>query len=432
MFPNNILQNVQTYQKAGLALAYNTCPLLRLANKKFKDFQNKTANLGSAVTFDLPPRFTSASGLVITIQELNQRVLNLTCDQSANTSFAYTAEQLIFNVRDYMEEFGKSAIAEWGSKVEANLGTYITGTTPVYNIVNGQPVPDGTYHSESGPNRFFGNGVSAINSYNQLAQAVADYRTFGDAGDLTGVLPVGAIPSIIGSGLNQFVPGRNEKAAISWELGNFARTKWYESNMLPTFYAGNVGNDGLTLTVVSTNDPTGQNVTQITCSGAATTDPNAVFNGDMAQFIPVNGVTPKLLTFIGHNRTPLPFQFRVTQAAGSTAGQVVLNTNPPICWQSGNSNQNVDRPIVAGMQLKLLPDHQVGVLYSNKYFFLAMPMMPSTMPFPSGNKNDPTTGASMRQYYGFLYGQNQYGMTYDGTWAGVMVPEQSMRIAFPV
>ena len=46
VFPNNILQQVQTYQRSGLALLQNLCCHISTANTKFKDFDKIQANLG--------------------------------------------------------------------------------------------------------------------------------------------------------------------------------------------------------------------------------------------------------------------------------------------------------------------------------------------------------------------------------------------------
>ena len=74
---------------------------------------------------------------------------------------------------------------------------------------------------------------------------------------------------------------------MSWEVGDFGTplVSYYQSNLMPIHVSGNTGVNQHTLTVVSTNDPTGQNVTQITLySGAAASDANAVFAGDLFQF----------------------------------------------------------------------------------------------------------------------------------------------------
>src|ERR1700688_174631 len=95
--PSNILQNVQTYQRAELAWMLNTFAVVANANKKFSNFDNLTANLGDTVTFDLAPRYLSYPSLTVTTQSSNQRVQSLVASQSANVSSAYTNQQFIFN-----------------------------------------------------------------------------------------------------------------------------------------------------------------------------------------------------------------------------------------------------------------------------------------------------------------------------------------------
>ena len=70
--PVNILQTVQTYQKAELAWLLNSFVGVNLANKKFKNFNDLTANLGDTVTFDTTPRYISYAGLVITEQQYDR------------------------------------------------------------------------------------------------------------------------------------------------------------------------------------------------------------------------------------------------------------------------------------------------------------------------------------------------------------------------
>ena len=92
--PNNILQQVQTYQLSNLAYLQNLNCFVSTANTKFKNFVKMTANLGDKVTFDLPPRFTTAQSLVATFQSADQRVQNLTVDQAINISYAFTVMNL--------------------------------------------------------------------------------------------------------------------------------------------------------------------------------------------------------------------------------------------------------------------------------------------------------------------------------------------------
>src|SRR5579859_569105 len=229
--PSNILQNVQTYQKAELAWLLNSFCFISHANKKFKDFNSLTANLGDTVTFDLAPRYVTYGGLVITQQQSTQRVMPLTCSQAANVTAAYSDQQFIFNVREYMDRFGEAAMKELGTAIESDLAQNIISNVTINDPQNAN---FGVTNTASGPYRFFGDGVTAINSYGQLAQALANFRDYG-ANDrkVRGYLPMISVPAIVSSGLNQFAVNRNNEIANSWELGRFSECDWYESNLLP-------------------------------------------------------------------------------------------------------------------------------------------------------------------------------------------------------
>ena len=433
VFPNNILQQVQKYQRSSLGLLLNLCCFVSTANTKFKDFDKIQANLGSTVTFDLPPRFTTTAGLVASFQAANQRVLQLGCDQAANTSFAVTAQERIFNLEkgedDYMRVFGKSAIAELANQIEANIAL---------NSVSGVVSQlDGTTDTFSGPYRFFGDGSTQLTSYQQLAQAIMFFKNYGAVADgIKFYLPDTVIPAIVGNGLNQFVPHRNDDIAMSWEVGDFGTplVHYYQSNLLPIHVSGDTGVNAQTLTVISTNDPTGQNVTQITVSGATASDANAVFAGDVFQFKDGVSGQPNMryLTFIGHTPSANPVQFRATaNAAANASGDVTISITPALNW-AGGANQNLNNPIAAGMQLLTFPSHRAGMIVGGDAFFIAMPMLPEQDPFATANEVDPDTGVSMRLTYGSLFGQNQTGMIYDNTWGSTVVPEYSMRILVPL
>lgn len=433
VFPQNIFQQVQTYQRSGLGLLLNLCCHIATANTKFKDFDKIQANLGSTVTFDLPPRFTTASGLVASFEPAVQRVLQLVADQANNTSFAVTSQQRIFNLEkgeeDYMRVFGKSAIAELANLVESNIA--LNWASAVVSQL------DGTMNTYSGPYRFFGNGVTALSSYQQLAQAVMFFKNYGSVAEGMKIyLPDTVIPSIVGSGLNQFVPNRNDQVAMSWEVGDFGTplVHYYQSNLMPLHVSGNTGVNAQTLTVVSTNDPSGQNVTQITVSGASTSDANAVFAGDVFQF--ADGVsgqpTMRYLTFIGHTQSANPVQFRATaNAASNSSGNVTITITPALNW-AGGANQNLNNPIAAGMQLLTFPSHRCGGILGGDALYMAMPQLPEQSPYDTANEYDPDTGASLRLTYGSLFGQNQTGMIYDEVHGSVIVPEYSMRFLIPL
>lgn len=411
--PNNILQQVQTYQMSNLAYLQNLNVFVNTANTKFKDFEKLTANLGDTVIFDLPPRFVTAASLVATFQSADQRVENLTVDSAANVSYAFTAQQFIFNVEDYMEKFGKSATMELSAEIESDVARVCV----------------------EAPYRFYGDGVTPINSYGQLANALAMFRNYGAAPDNTKFyLSDIAQAAIVNTGLNQFVQNRNEKAAMSWDVGDFNRASFYISNLLPIHTAGTVGEDGLTLTVVSVVKNADDAVVQITFSGANVSDADSVKEFDKFQFVDGVGSLPNMryLTFIGHKVSSNPVQFRATADAGSNGGgQVTVDVYPPLKASAGNT-RNLNTEIQVGMQVTALPSHRAGMINSGNSLFIGMPMLPEEVPFPTGNMVDPDTGVSLRQYYGSLFGQNQRGMIHDAIWGKKQVPEYAMSIVFPL
>lgn len=437
--PVNTLQTVQTYQKAELAWLLNTFCGIQLANKKFKNFNDLTANLGDTVTFDTTPRYIAYAGLVITEQPSVQRVQSLKCSQAYNVSAAYTDQQFIFNVRDYMDRFGMSAMKELGSKIEADI---------LKNFVSGVRVNDpqnanfGSLQVNSGPYRFYGDGVTPINSFTQLAQAVANFVDYGAATHkMEAILPVANIPAIVGSGLNQFAMKRNDELALKWELGAFSNTNWYENNLLPLHVSGTIGNTASpnnVMTVVSTNDTTGANVTTITFTyPGALTDANAVKAGDLFQFNDGVSGQPNMrfLSFIGHEVTQQPVQFRAIADAASSAGSVTVSIQTingvGLVWAQ-NQNQNLNNAIAAGMTVTPLPSHRAGILMSGDQFYMAMPRLPDESPFTTVNMTDSDSGASIRHYYGSQFGLNNRAYVRDAIWGSCLVAENSMRMVFPM
>jgi hypothetical protein len=409
--PNNILQQVQTYQMSNLAYLQNLNCFVATANTKFKNFEKLTANLGDTVTFDLPPRFTTAASLVATFQSADQRVENLTVDKAINVSYAFTAQQFIFNVEDYMEQFGKAAVMEMSAEIESDIATVCV----------------------EAPYRFYGDGVTQINSYGQLAAALAMYRNYGAAKDNTKFyLSDIAQSAIVNTGLNQFAPRRNDEAANSWDVGDFDRAAFYVSNLLPVHTSGTIGEDGTVLTVVSVVKDANDAVIQIVFSGAGT-DADAVKEFDKFQFSDGVSGQPNLrfLTFIGHKVSSNPVQFRATADAASSGGNVTVDVYPPLKASAGNT-RNLNFAIAAGMQVTALPSHRAGMITAGNPLFLGMPMLPEEVPFPTGNEVDPDTGVSLRMYYGSLFGQNQRGMVHDAIWGKKAVPEYLMSVIFPL
>ena len=411
--PTNILQQVQTYQMSNLAYLQNLACFVSTANTRFKYFDRLTANLGDTVTFDLPPRFTTTNSLVASFQPADQRVLSLTVNQQVSTSYAFTDQQFIFNVREYMDKFGKAAVAELASQIEAGIA--LNCVTRTY--------------------RFYGDGVTPINSYNQLAKALALFRNYGSAnGRAKGYIADVAVPDIVGSGLNQFALDRNEEAASSWELGMFSNCDWYQSNLLPVHYAGTNGDNGRTLTVVATTvDANGAVIGLTFDNGTGLSETNAFRANDKLQFQDaVSGITNlRYLTFIGHKVSNSPVQVRVTADADSVIGLSNVLIDPPL-QVAPTAFQNINTPIVTGMKAKALPSHRAGMITSGDPLFLGMPQLPTLTPFPTGNMIDPDTGVSIRQYYGSIFGQNTRGMVHDCIYGSTLASEYSIALIFPL
>lgn len=432
--PNNQLVNVQTYQYTQLAWMFNQYVAMDLANKKFQNFNSLEAQLGQTVTFDLAPRSVTQNGLVVQgFGQSVQRVQSLTCSQATNSSSAFSDQQFIFQANSYMDRFETSRTAELGTSIESDLlKNFIS---EVY--VNDPQSPSfGTIlDPASGPYRFFGNGVTAINSFQQLAQAQANFIDYGAASDnMCGVIPVINQPAIVQNGLSQFAITRNNDLASKWLFAEVGDFDWYQSNLLPIHVSGTVGNTATTLTLVSTNDPTGNNITQLTFSGAAASDPTAFRVGDLFQFNDGVGSLPNMryLTFIGHKPSGQPVQVRVTATAASdVSGNVTVSIYPALQSTPG-INQNLNNSLAAGMQITTLPTHRAGAIMSGKPLYLAMPQLPDQEPFPTVRVTDSESGCSLRHYWGTQFAQNVKAYVQDVIWGSTMVAENSMRVCFPL
>lgn len=414
--PVNILQTVQTYQLSGLAGMHNFGFFVNKFSKRFKNFQDRAANLGSTVTFTLPTRGTTVDSLNAKFQTTVQRVQPLVVNNEISYSYAFTDNQMVLNVKEYMAEFGTAAIREMGTRIEGNVANLA--------VTN-------TY-------RFYGNGSTPINSPTQLAEAMAFYRNYGAIqGEALGVLSDVAIPSIVAGGLAQFAPERNNKLANSWELMPFADCAWYKSNLLPVHTAGTegqTGNLGLTITSFTTNGPDGS-VDTITVSGTTNaSDANSIKQYDKLQFQDgVSGFTNmRYLTFVGHLPSSNPVQFQSISNAASTSGSDVTISVYPYLQALPTAFQNLNQQIQVGMKVFVLPSHRAGLIMAKDSGFLAMPALPNKTPYPTGNAIDPITGMSIRQYHGSIFGRNTDGMVHDAIYGATLVPEDAMMIAFPV
>lgn len=411
--PTNVFQNVQTYQKAELAFLQNQNCWISNSNTKFKNFDTLEANLGDTVTFDKPIRYTVNDSLVATFQPTEQRVESLTVDKAKNVSTAFTAQQRIFNVKRYMKEIGNGAVAELGTEVEADIATV----------------------AETSTFRYYGDGITNIDSYQKLATALAYFRNFGAAKTETkGFLDDVAVPGIIGAGLTQFKLDRNREDFNSWEIGGFSNSEWYQSNLLPTHTSGTAGNTPQTLTVVSVTTDADGGISAILFSGATASDADAIKAYDLFSFDDgVSGKTNvRYRTFIGHKPCANKVQCRATaDASADGSGQVNITISPKLYVSAGNK-QNITTAIVAGMQITVIPSHRCGLIFAGNPLYLAMPRLPDEDPFKTVAEVDPDTGVSMRMYYGSKFGLNERGLVNDCIWGKKLVEEYAMRLIFTI
>lgn len=412
---SNILQAVATYQESDLGILQNMFCFIGTFNTKFKNFEKMTGNLGSSVDYDLPPRMTGQPSLVFnSFTGVQQRKRTITVDKEYGVGFAFTAQELIFNIDklDYRMKVGKSSMKDMGTYIESDVASRIL---------------PGTY-------RFYGDATDAgINSYTQLAKALTRYRNYGAVmmGDDKAYIPDISYPTIVGTGLNLFIPEKNNEVINSWDIGTFDRCKFYRSNLLPLHTAGTVGEDDLTLTVVSINGAG----TQITCSITHANDADAVKENDLGYFVDnVNGESNiRYLTFTGYKVSSNPVQFRVTADAAIATNAIVLDVFPALIYDGTNTdvNRNLSVAISAGMQIKILPSHRAGMILGDDAGYLAMPQLPDQDPFPTANAYDDESGVSIRLTTGSTFGQNQTGTIYDCIWGKDIAPEYAMRLIFP-
>lgn len=410
---DNILVQVQTYQKAMLAAQSNYGCFVSTANTRYKNFQNLTGNLGTSVSFSKPYRFKGVNSLVASFESIEQRQHTLVCDQPYSVAVPISAEQWVFTLDQFMTEIGLGCVQQVGSVVEANVAK---------NCVTE------TY-------RYYGDGVNPINQDTQIANMLAQFRNTGmPKKDTKCYLSDMTIPNLVDSQLSKFVPNRNEKSANSWDLGRFDECDFYKSNLLHLHIAGSVGNNADTLTVTSVARDANGAITSITFSGAtSTSDPNAVKNYDKFTF--QDGVSGqsnvRFLTFYGHQPSQAPVQFKATDNAESDgAGNVTIPIYPPLQAASGAS-QNINTDIVAGMQVKGVPNFRGGLVTAGNPLYVAMPKLPDQRPYDTAVSQDPDLGISTRMYTGALFGQNITGTVYDCFWGSTLLGEYAMAIIQP-
>jgi len=442
--PNdNILVQVQEYAPSYLAYIDNQTVFIKEAYKRFKNFNTTFgANLGDTVQFDLQIRANVVRSLNASSQPIVQRFATITAGNQYSSTFDVTDPQNIFNfskststeeqIKYFMENFTKPQGGVVATAIEEDMAKNITGSRDF--VKNGVASVD----TESGGFRFFGDGLTQINSAQQLAQMNANFRAWGNVfNKVNCYLPSVKIPLFVNNFLNQFVPARNEEMASKWMLGTYQNVDYFETNINIRHDAGNVGVSGSILTVVSVITNALGQITGIVASGAALNDPNAIKANDMFE-IRLSS-TPSLNTtfgtFQGGIETGLQVQNRILlDAASDGSGNVTITFVRPFTVGSAlDSSINIRKPIVPGMTLSVLPSHLAASLHTKDAFLLAMPRLPEVTPYPSASVLDENSGASMRMYYGhFGVGAPAQRVVLDCITGSALIAERAMRIALPL
>jgi len=239
--------------------------------------------------------------------------------------------------------------------------------------------------------------------------------------------------------LQEFAINRNnELSDYSWYKGNYNGCEWGKSKLLPIHTAGTAGTGAIELTVVSTDDPTGVNVTQITCSGSIGTDANCIKKFDCLRF--KDGVTNlpnmRYLTYHGHHETQKNYVTMCAAAdAASSGGSVTITLTHPLCSVTGIAENNINHPIQAGMKILVMPSHRVGVIMSGNPLYLAMPNPGEwikTDPYHQSVVVDEETGISVCMYEGWSVDKGARFTSMPMLYGTTIEPLNAMRILIPL
>lgn len=410
----NNLQTVERYIYEGLGILQNRLCLGSTSNNYFDDFQNFVGNLGETVKIQKPYRMFSQSGLSATTdQDIVERVSTLTVSEQNHVRFTTSNLEQLFN--DYalnsrkLNMLRESSIAALSTRVESNLWGEVV---------------DKTYRSYT-----FDSNIN----YTQIARAKAQFETFGaPSGDFKIYLPTEIIPFLIGNGLGQFTPIRNDRDVNSWQLGNFQGVDFYSSNLIKQHIAGIAGIDQ-DLLVFNSIDGTGTQVTFDFTKG----DTVGYFKaGDIIEFErTVNaGVSLNAVTFTEYEDTTLPVQVRVVADADLTTNQVTVTVEPALIATSPSQDQSINRALVGAVdKAKAKDSHVAALLVSGNGFYVAFPKLPPLPPYPTVIVQDPDTAVALRMRYGAVdYAEPNVSSTIDLIYGKELIPEYAMRLIIPL
>lgn len=431
---SNVLVNVQGYvTDYALPILKNSLVITRTSDTNYENWESAEAagTRGPAFRWKKPTRLTVTDGLAFdasTSGSYQEQEMSVSITEEKKAEYAITAfQQATFNPQSVLKTNGIVAINELANTME---------------LFSAKTVSFGGY-------RFYGSPLVQTNQLLSVGEMMIDvlapFRSFGGQQHAWVVLPPVPAAQIIQSGLQQFVPDRNDKlgnAGIISQLRGASAVTFLESNLLPTHTAGtastNVLNDttGYTISAVTPVPPSSAfpvGVTTIDLTGL--TDGETFLENDMIDIgVNVKATNPlKFLTYTGAGISAQDVQGRITTDITVVGGIATITIEPALISTAPDDNLNLNRAIVPGTDtLRVTKSHLCGAVYFGSYFKFAAPPLGSTQPYMSASVREPDVGVAIRAYHGYLPEKAQYFFGHDAVYGAGVAAEGLGRLIFPL
>ena len=410
------IQNFQNIADMSVKSITSTTALLANANTTPSKLLNGPGNRGTIAQYFKQGRSSAVASLDSQFEGTNDRppgIINV--NRPASASLSMTDSEVTYDIKDSyggIPRYLKPKLRELGQFINNDVADILRTKTW----------------------RFYGDPATPISTYFDLMSATTKLRLYGStSGMAKAFIPSSIVPTIVQAGMADFTMKRGDKDAYNWELSNSNDTDFYRCDFLPEQIAGTVGQTGTVLTVVSTVVDANGGVIQILFSGAAASDPDAIRAGDKFQFNDSVAGQPnlRLVQFVGHGAIPHFVQnCALTNAASDGAGNVLVTLVEPLQAASGQL-QNINNQIVAGMQVKFLHSHVVGMIMQGDPLMLAFAPLEKKEPFMSASVTDPDTQVSLRLTYASEPFNSVFGWSYNALYGMDLDADNAIALIFP-
>lgn len=446
----NILQKIEAYATdEAFPLLQLSLDILDLVDTKYEDWKSaqKVNTRGDSVALQLPSRFVSDDTLAIGSpdaagQNYNERRTALAVNKASHQFFSLKNEDLAtydFEGDGSLSVNTEGVIAEIATQVNSDVTEVIANAG--YRTL-GKGIFDSTLTELPETTNL---------SYQQTVNNVRQFYNFGGNTAAHIVLPSIAVSEIAGTGLQQFVPDRNDDISRDWSLGTLQgvnkKVQFYSSDLLPTHDAGtaaDVSNTGYDIKAINNTETymlPGTN-TSVDASKLTLTVPTGleIVVNDMLQIEnPTGQPDIRFLQFIGHKQSYSRPQARVVVGGTSAANTVEITVIPRLQRTTPatviDPNDNLTRAIkttpAADRDLAIFAkSHIRGFALLKNYAKFASPRLPATTPYPSKTVNAQNGGVSMRVYHGYIPQAGVVGMDHAIIYGSLGVPEGIAVIPF--